>query len=588
VWNYNSTTEPVIGYGIKAAMIEYSVDGVGWTPLGAAHELARGPGASGYAANTTVAAGGVVAKYVKITANANWGGLVSQFGLSEVRFLSLPVAASEPHPESGATEVEAEVTLSWKAGREAARHEVYLSTDEQAVRDGTMPATTLPEPRYAGALDLARTYYWRVDEANETEVPPTWRGEVWNFSTQEYLVVDNFESYNSVEAGKEGSHLVYETWIDGFGTTTNGSVMGYTEGSPMETSTVYDGKQSVALSYDNTAVAYSEVTANVADLQAGSDWTRHGIKGLTLRFQGDPNNAVQQMYVKVNGVKVAYDGDAENLRRKGWQMWYIDLAALGTTLNSVTKLTVGFERVGAQGGSGTVLLDGIRLYSYDRQRITPKDPGTAGLQAHYQFEGNANDNSANARHGTETGHPTYVAGQVGQVLKLRGLNDYVLIEGSYLLPSYSAALWFRVEGGTGSRAILSIHGSAGTSDVHGILLEVGGNGQLRFLHRFPFIAAGTNIYTDTAYDDGAWHHAVIVKSAEAMTLFVDGQQVGSAADQTQFDQALPYITLGVLTRNQLLRYFPGAIDEVRLYDRALSAEETAALAGVTLPFDKPF
>ena len=91
----------------------------------------------------------------------------------------------------------------------------------------------------------------------------------------------------------------------------------------------------------------SEVTANVADLQAGQDWTKHGVKALTLRFYGDPNNSTtDQMYVKLDGVKVPYDGDAENLTRTGWQMWYIDLASTGVNLSSVTTLSVGFERIG--------------------------------------------------------------------------------------------------------------------------------------------------------------------------------------------------------------------------------------------------
>jgi hypothetical protein len=67
--------------------------------------------------------------------------------------------------------------------------------------------------------------------------------------------------------------------------------------------------------------------------------------------------------VKVNGVKVLYDGDAENLKFRGWQMWYIDLASLGVNLSNVNTLTIGLERIGGLGGQGMILLDGIRLYS---------------------------------------------------------------------------------------------------------------------------------------------------------------------------------------------------------------------------------
>lgn len=60
-----------------------------------------------------------------------------QCGLSEVRFSYIPVSAREPNPASGAKDVSVNATLGWRAGREAAKHNVYLSTDQQAVIDGT-------------------------------------------------------------------------------------------------------------------------------------------------------------------------------------------------------------------------------------------------------------------------------------------------------------------------------------------------------------------------------------------------------------------------------------------------------------------
>jgi len=272
-----------------------------------------------------------------------------------------------------------EATLSWRAGREAAEHNVYLSTDEQAVIDGTAPVVTVTDASYSTSLDVDSTYYWWVDEVNDTEIPTTWQGDIWSFSTQEYLVVDDFESYNDIAAGEEGSNLVYETWIDGFANpSVNGATMGYTVAfqPSLETSIVYDGDQSAPLSYDNTVATYSEVTANVADLQGGQDWSKYGIKDLTLRFYGDPDNAPQQMYVKVNGSKATYDGDAENVRVAAWQMWYIDLASLGVSLSNVTELAIGFDRLGGVGGQGTVLIDAVRLGAvFTMVPITVPDAG---------------------------------------------------------------------------------------------------------------------------------------------------------------------------------------------------------------------
>ena len=58
-------------------------------------EFAQATGVATYAHNTTVAFGGVSAKYVKLTINSTWGG-VPQTGLSEVRFLYVPVQARGP------------------------------------------------------------------------------------------------------------------------------------------------------------------------------------------------------------------------------------------------------------------------------------------------------------------------------------------------------------------------------------------------------------------------------------------------------------------------------------------------------------
>ncbi|MGB2799999.1 MAG: LamG-like jellyroll fold domain-containing protein, partial [Dehalococcoidia bacterium] len=230
VWNNNTLLEPVIGFGVKDATIEYSVDGNNYTTLGTTHEFARASGAAGYAHNTTVDVGGVAVKYVRLTINSNWGGIVKQCGLSEVRFLYIPLRAREPQPESGATDVAVDVILGFRAGREAAERNVYLSSDEQAVIDGNAPVSTVTENSYSPSpLDVDSTYYWRVDEVNDAETTTTWQGDIWNFTTQESLVVDDFESYNEIPAGEEGSNLVYLTWIDGYeNPSANGSTMGHT------------------------------------------------------------------------------------------------------------------------------------------------------------------------------------------------------------------------------------------------------------------------------------------------------------------------------------------------------------------------
>ncbi|UCC99979.1 MAG: discoidin domain-containing protein [Phycisphaerales bacterium] len=590
IWNHNTSTEPIIGFGIKEATIEYSTDGTNWTPLGANHEFAQGSGLANYAANTTIGFDGAAAKYVKITANSNWGGLVMQFGLSEVRFSSIPLFARRPNPDPGATDIDVNVTLDWRAGREASAHDVYLDTDEQVVIDGNVPVATVTDASYSPApLDLASTYFWRIDEVNEAETPTTWQGEIWDFTTQEHLAVDDFESYNDILTGEEGSRLVYEIWSDGYADPSKGgSQIGYFEGTSLETDIVFDGEQSVPLFYDNSVAAHSEVTANVADLLTDQDWGQYGIKALTLRFYGDPNNSVNdRMYVKVNGSKVTYGGDPENVARIGWQMWYIDLTSLGLSLSNVTTLSIGFERAGALGGQGVVYLDSIRLYPHDRQVITPVDPGTAGLQAHYEFEGNTNDSSGNARHGTAMGNPTFVAGKIGQATQLRGI-DYVVITGYKGIlgaSAFSISAWIKTALPEQQQIILY-----GT--------DAGGQRCEFRIHQTGRIRMGNGagqVENLAAVSDGGWHHVVVTinenstNSSSDVRIYVDGQDdTRESTDPDVFNILADWdVTIGYRpTRSD--RGFLGELDDVRIYDRALSPEEAAWLAGRTQPFDKPF
>ncbi len=364
VWNYNGESI-LAGLGLREVTIEYSTDNQDWKQLNGAFEFPMAPGTNGYASDFTVDFEKVAAKFVKINATSNWFPDFPMFGLSEVRFMTIPVSARKPSPESEATDVALNATLSWRAGREAAEHNVYISTDRFAVLNGTAPVETVGQASYGPlSLDLGSDYFWRVDEVNNAEANPLWQGDTWSFSTQDYLVVDDFESYNEIATGEPGSNLVYATWLDGYDNpSVNGSAMGYTSGASLETETVHGGDQSVPLIYDNSVASLSEVTLNPSDLPIGQDWTQRGATTVVMWFYGDPNNAAtEQMYVKVNGAKVVYDGDPSNITTQQWNMWAIDLTSLGISQNNVATFIIGFERTGATGGSGTVLFDDIRLY----------------------------------------------------------------------------------------------------------------------------------------------------------------------------------------------------------------------------------
>ncbi|MCP4256276.1 MAG: discoidin domain-containing protein [Planctomycetes bacterium] len=360
IWNSNQMVESLIGFGFKDVTVEYSLDGTDYTALGTTHEFARAPGVSDYAHNTTVEFDDVGAKYVKLTANSNWEGLLNIFGLSEVRFLYIPVGAQNPYPASGAAGVDLDVVLSWRAGREAVTHDVYLSDDQQAVIDGTAPVETVTETSYDPlSLDLGKTYYWKINEVNESETITTWESELWNFTTVNFLIVDDFESYNDLDPADPASNRIFNAWIDGFGDPTNGSVVGYANPPFAEQSTVHSGNQSIPFEYDNAA-GKSEATLT---LTSNNDWTVKGVSTLTIWYQGDAANAAETIYVILNGSATVDNNDPAATQAGIWTEWNIDLtrfADQGVNLSNVTSITLGLRSV--TGGAGMIYFDDIRLY----------------------------------------------------------------------------------------------------------------------------------------------------------------------------------------------------------------------------------
>lgn len=282
VWNYNVLFETVLGYGLKDVTIELSIDGVDWTVFDEV-EFAKATAKSSYHHNTTIDLGGAPARFVRLTANSTWGAL-GYYGLSEVRFLHIPAFARAPQPTDGQTQVPPDVTLRWRAGRNADLHQVYLGTDSEA-----LPLIdTIAQDRIAPAdLEFGTTYYWRIDEVNDAEAVSVWDGDLWSFATQEYEMVEGFESYtDDIDAGE----AIFDTWLDGWINDT-GSTVGYLEAPFAERTIVRSGSQSMPLAYDNSDSPWYSETKRTFDTT--QDWTVHGADTLVVHFQGRPSPFVE-------------------------------------------------------------------------------------------------------------------------------------------------------------------------------------------------------------------------------------------------------------------------------------------------------
>jgi hypothetical protein len=272
-------------------------------------------------------------------------------------------------PANGAVEVTQTPTLTWTPGANGASHEIYFGTDSDTVKnaDTSSPeykgSGNLGSESYdAGNLEWNTTYYWRIDEANNANADSPWKGNVWSFTTANFLIIDDMESYNDINEGEPGSNRVYLAWIDGYDNpATNGSVVGNAAAPFAEQNIVHGGLQSMPMFYDN-AVGKSEATLTLTD---GRNWTVNGISTLTIWFRGEAANAAENLYVALNGNAVVNHDNPDAGQATAWTEWNIDVQAFGVNLANINSITVGLGNKNnpVAGGSGMMYFDDIRLYA---------------------------------------------------------------------------------------------------------------------------------------------------------------------------------------------------------------------------------
>jgi hypothetical protein len=285
-----------------------------------------------------------------------------------------PFSAYGAQPANGATGVKQSPNLRWKPGLAAASHELYFGTTADAVKNASKTSAEYKgtkargaEDYAAGTLAWATTYYWRVDEVNNTNATSPWVGSLWSFTTADFAVIDDFEGYTDKDAANEA---IWQTWIDGFATpTTNGAVVGNNLPPYAERTIIHGGRQSMPVSYNNAATARNSEAA--LPLTYPRDWTVEGVTALSLWYSGNSANSSERMYVSIanrTGTPAIVYNDVTNATTMDvWRRWVIpiqDFASQGINIRDVDRIVIGFGTKGstAPGGTGQMYIDDIGLY----------------------------------------------------------------------------------------------------------------------------------------------------------------------------------------------------------------------------------
>jgi hypothetical protein len=152
--------------------------------------------------------------------------------------------AGNPSPADSATDVSVDTDLSWTPGEYADTHDVYLGTDVNAVADANQSSDVDVNSYDPCGLDYTTTYYWAIDEVNDTT---TWPGDVWGFTTEAQQPPAQPSNPSPADSAVDVSITADLSWTAGagadshdvyFGTTSPGSFQGNQTATTFDTGTM--------------------------------------------------------------------------------------------------------------------------------------------------------------------------------------------------------------------------------------------------------------------------------------------------------------------------------------------------------------
>ncbi|WP_440580782.1 exo-alpha-sialidase [Streptomyces sp. PT19] len=172
-------------------------------------------------------------------------------------------------------------------------------------------------------------------------------------------------------------------------------------------------------------------------------------------------------------------------------------------------------------------------------------------------------------------------GAVGGALAFDGADDAVRLPYDERLPlrdgDFTVSLWFRYSASGGEQPLLWM-GGIGTRQPQVWLRAEPGEDRVQGLITARDGAAAPRsawVRTDDAHNDGRWHHVALRRGGGRLTLFLDGTAAGTADVPGSVSRSSPFgVHIG--ERMDGRARFTGAIDEVRVWDRALTDAEIAA------------
>jgi len=198
----------------------------------------------------------------------------------------------------------------------------------------------------------------------------------------------------------------------------------------------------------------------------------------------------------------------------------------------------------------------------------------SGLVSWWPGEGDARD-ALGLNHGNAIGGVGYAPGKFGQSFNLDGTTGFVQVSNPDSLPVGAAPrtmmLWFKTPTNFYSStewAMIQYGGGNGTGSMFGLVTSLNAPGKLYFFGYDNDLAGATTLQPDT------WYHAAVSYDGATVRLYLNGQLDGQAAYALNTQYTSDGLTIGHRPGSA---FWKGELDDIAIFDRALSASEIASV-----------
>ena len=235
------------------------------------------------------------------------------------------------------------------------------------------------------------------------------------------------------------------------------------------------------------------------------------------------------------------------------------------------------------GNVESFLLSQIDSITFNISSIIP----TQGLVAYYPFNGNANDESGNGNNGITTGTTlsTDRFGNSNKAYSFNGSNNYITVNNSLLsntFSSFTISCWIQTTMASGPGQIIADRFTTGYPYKYSMMNQSNGT-----------VTAGSHdggsntnnvISTPVNIGNGQWRHIIVVLDASLLKygIYIDGTfnieitNINTGAWSSLSNPTSIGVSRGP-SGYDFANWFSGKLDDIRVYNRALSASEISQL-----------